>query len=89
MRLTKHDDGGLQGYGPIGAPTMTLQELADKEVAEAMERSQRQAAAEAERAQIDPDSEEAIDLETYRLRHQDEEFRDHVRRGDGNRYNMG
>eukprot|EP00035_Acanthoeca_spectabilis_P025420 m.458369 g.458369 ORF g.458369 m.458369 type:complete len:365 (+) comp21478_c0_seq1:79-1173(+) len=78
-----------QGYGPIGAPTMTLQELADKEVAEAMERSQRQAAAEAERAQIDPDSEEAIDLETYRLRHQDEEFRDHVRRGDGNRYNMG
>jgi hypothetical protein len=68
---------------------MSLDEFADKEIAEAMQRSQAAAEAEAAREKIDPDSEEAQDAETYKLRRQDVEYKDHVRRGDGNRHNQG
>jgi immunoglobulin-binding protein 1 len=78
-----------RGFGPIGAPTMTLEQLADKEMADAMRRSQEAAQAAAEKELTDPDSEEVVDAETYRERRKDEEYRDHTRRGDGNRYNQG
>jgi hypothetical protein len=54
---------------------MSLDEFADKEIAEAMQRSQAAAEAEAAREKIDPDSEEAQDAETYKLRRQDVEYK--------------
>ncbi|EGD75770.1 hypothetical protein PTSG_07889 [Salpingoeca rosetta] len=77
-----------RGYGPIGAPTMTMEEVAQIEMQQAMEAQRRQQQEEAQAQEVDPDSEEASVAETYKLRAQDEWNDDH-RRGEGNRYNMG
>jgi len=76
-----------RGYGPIGAPTMSLDQLADMEMAQAAEASRRTAEAEAARPP-DDDSEAAADRATYKAREWDE-FKDHTRRGDGNKLGMG
>eukprot|EP00041_Stephanoeca_diplocostata_P004786 m.50228 g.50228 ORF g.50228 m.50228 type:complete len:412 (-) comp15367_c0_seq2:149-1384(-) len=76
-----------RGYGPIGAPTMSLEEYADKEIAEAMQRSAAQAQNDAKQ-DSDSDNDDVADAATYRARAMDEEM-DNIRRGDGNRYNMG
>eukprot|EP00039_Didymoeca_costata_P030145 m.28060 g.28060 ORF g.28060 m.28060 type:complete len:347 (+) comp7969_c0_seq1:30-1070(+) len=75
-----------RGYGPIGAPTMTLDEFADQEMLKAAEASARQAQEPVEDENDDSDAK--ADAATYKARAWDE-FKDNVRRGDGNRYNMG
>ena len=76
-----------RGYGPIGAPTMTLDQLADMEMAQAADASRRSAEAEAARP-VDDDSDAAADRATYAAREWDK-FKDHTRRGDGNKLGMG
>lgn len=77
-----------RGYGPIGAPTMSMKEYADKEMREMAERTLAQARADAAKVELDPDSEEAVEAERQKKIEWDK-YKDHTRRGDGNRYNMG
>eukprot|EP00056_Hartaetosiga_gracilis_P020843 m.21590 g.21590 ORF g.21590 m.21590 type:complete len:369 (-) comp8736_c0_seq1:265-1371(-) len=76
------------GYGRIGAPTMSLQQLADMEMAQAREAQERQLEADRNKVELDPDSEEGSIVKTYELRERDE-WRDQHKAGEGNRYNMG
>lgn len=71
-----------KGYGPIGAPTMTMDELAKIE----MENMVKPSAPVVE--EFDEDSNEAADLATYKARAADVE-NDYIRRGDGNKIGMG
>lgn len=71
-----------RGYGPIGAPTMTLDELAQKEMAQMAKPT------ETVVEEFDEDNMDKADEETYKLRERDE-VTDYIRRGDGNKYNMG
>lgn len=78
-----------RGYGPIGAPTMSMDEFAAEEVRKAKEVQAASDAAEKERQRVaDDESDAAADAATYKARQWDE-YKDDVRRGDGNRYNMG
>ena len=51
---------------------MSLEEFADKEVAEAMEREARQAQAEQARAEEDPDDEEVLERERKKAAEMDD-----------------
>lgn len=73
-----------KGYGPIGAPTMSLDQLADIEIADAMKRSANQKP----EVEFDEDDEFLVDTATYQARDRDV-VNDYVRRGDGNKMNMG
>eukprot|EP00049_Salpingoeca_infusionum_P003138 m.63927 g.63927 ORF g.63927 m.63927 type:complete len:349 (+) comp11979_c0_seq1:79-1125(+) len=77
-----------KGWGRIGAPTMSLEEVAAKEIKQAQEAQARSDEAERERAAIDPDSEEAIEAERQKALSMDE-WHDTHKRGEGNRYNKG
>jgi len=83
-----------RGYGPIGAPTMSLDEFADLEMAKAIQASQPPPNAGAlhedgahHNCHVD-DCNDAADAETYKKREWDE-WKDDVRRGDGNKMNRG
>eukprot|EP00300_Choanocystis_sp_HF-7_P037534 c53712_g1_i1.p1 GENE.c53712_g1_i1~~c53712_g1_i1.p1 ORF type:complete len:356 (+),score=68.82 c53712_g1_i1:38-1069(+) len=69
-------------YG-LSLPTMTLEEFAEVELKNALERSERQKEKQAEKAKIDPDSEEAVDAETLKKRGWDD-YKDENPRGVGN-----
>ena len=71
-----------KGYGPIGAPTMSMDELAEIEMAN-MVRPNAPVVQE-----LDEDANEIVDAATYRARAQDVEW-DDMRRGDGNKLGMG
>eukprot|EP00911_Craspedida_sp_UC1_P000377 UC1_evm4s288 len=77
-----------RGHGPIGAPTRTLEEQADIELAQAMEQQARSAEHAAANPPPEEDSEAAADAETYKARQMDL-YKDDHKRGSGNRYNMG
>eukprot|EP00055_Hartaetosiga_balthica_P003898 m.9356 g.9356 ORF g.9356 m.9356 type:complete len:361 (+) comp3438_c0_seq1:59-1141(+) len=76
------------GYGPIGAPTMSLEQFADMEMAQAREAQEREKEAERNKVEVDPDSEEGSIVKTYELRERDA-WRDEHKAGEGNRYNRG
>lgn len=71
-----------KGYGPIGAPTMSMDELAEIEMAN-MVRPNAPVVQE-----LDEDANEVADAATYKARAQDVEW-DDMRRGDGNKLGMG
>eukprot|EP00042_Codosiga_hollandica_P051656 m.637890 g.637890 ORF g.637890 m.637890 type:complete len:337 (-) comp58323_c0_seq2:113-1123(-) len=76
-----------KGHGPIGAPTMTLDQAYDMEVAMGkIPANGAQAPAQVE--EPDSDDEEVSEENTYRARAMDE-YKDHNRRGDGNRMGKG
>ena len=66
------------------APTETLEQLADREVADAIERQQADAEMEAAKAAEDPEDEAIIDRDMYKAREWDN-YKDEHKKGDGNR----
>lgn len=72
-----------RGYGPIGAPTKTLDEALAEEMAMMAKPS-----SDTPVAQPDEDSDAMADAQTYKDRAQDE-YRDWNRRGDGNKMGYG
>ena len=66
------------------APTETIEQLAEREVADAMARQQADAEAEAAKAAEDPDDEAIVDRETLKAREWDD-WKDDNPRGDGNK----
>lgn len=110
-----------RGYGPIGAPNMSLEQFAGMPVmssraflwrhpsahkyisavsdffagliTDALDLEMAKAAKAAKAApppqeDVDEDTDAAADAATYKAREWDE-FKDHVRRGDGNKHNRG
>lgn len=64
-------------------PTMSLEQLADIEVADALERQEREKEAEAARANEDPDDEEVLERQRKKDSEMDD-WKDYVPKGRGN-----
>ncbi len=64
-------------------PTVTIEEFAQQEVEQAMERDRKSKEAQAQKAQVDSEDEAEIDKKTYKARQWDE-FRDNNPKGAGN-----
>ncbi|EDQ88393.1 uncharacterized protein MONBRDRAFT_37569 [Monosiga brevicollis MX1] len=77
-----------RGYGPIGAPTMSLEEVADREVREALERQAQEKLAAANKQELPENSEEADYVDAMQGR-AESDYWDNHKRGEGNRYNHG
>ena len=77
-----------RGYGPIGAPTMSLDELAQIEMAQAAKGGEQSTVKVYDSDAPDSDGDEAANAATYKAREWDV-FKDTTRNGDGNRHNMG
>lgn len=73
-----------RGYGPIGAPTMSLDQALAEEMANMATPSSDQPAGQ----EVDEDTDAVADAKTYKDRIHDE-FKDWNRRGDGNKMGYG
>ena len=82
-RITLRDQYKQQVFQPShNLPTMSLDELADKEVKEAMEREERQKLAEQQRANEDSEDEEVLERQRKHDLEMDD-FKDYNPKGKG------
>ena len=87
-RMTLKEQYQKQVFQPgHNLPTMSIEQLADEEMADAMERQRKEQIHDQERANEDPESEEILERERLRALEKDE-FADYCPKGRGNTQRM-